>query len=377
MKRYMCISCQYPTRNKLFPPPETQPSFNYLTTAKMTAPPRKINLVRIAHINYTYQNLERAEAFFHDFGFVEASREGTRVYYRGYGPEPFVLCAEAGAKDGFGGAAFVVESEEDLEYASKTLPGASEPYELSKAPGGGRCVTFEGGVDKFPFHLVFGQVIREKATVFPERDFNFVCTDVLLLRPRSTERRAHFSGLIKVSRDLNVFFANSTYKSIGPAPVHKLGHFGACVTDFQQTYDFFTTRFNFIPSDLVHDETGRNVTVFLRLDRGEELVDHHSFFFFEGPKFHVHHASFETHDSDLQFLGHDWLRERGYENCWGVGRHVMGSQIFDYWFDPSKFIFEHYVDGDQMNSSHPPNHSKASPDSLHIWGPDLPEGFLL
>ncbi|KAK1502245.1 glyoxalase [Colletotrichum tamarilloi] len=300
----------------------------------MTAPPRKINLVRIAHINYSYHNLERAEAFFRDFGFVEASREGTRVYYRGYGPEPFVLCAEAGAKDGFGGAAFVVDSEEDLEYASKTLPGASEPYELSKAPGGGR-------------------------------------------RLRSTERRAHFSGLIKVSRDLNVFLVNSTYKSIGPAPVHKLGHFGACVTDFQQTYDFFTTRFNFIPSDLVHDETGRNVTVFLRLDRGEELVDHHCFFFFEGPKFHVHHASFETHDSDLQFLGHDWLRERGYENCWGVGRHVMGSQIFDYWFDPSKFIFEHYVDGDQMNSSHPPNHSKASPDSLHIWGPDLPEGFLL
>ncbi|KAI3540940.1 glyoxalase [Colletotrichum filicis] len=342
----------------------------------MNAILRKINLMRIAHINYTYQNLERAEAFFRDFGFVEASREGTRVYYRGYGPEPFVLCAEAGAKDGFGGAAFVVESEEDLEYASKTLPGASEPYELSKAPGGGRCVSFEGGVDKFPFHLVFGQVIREKATVFPERDFNFM-SDYNDSRLRSTERRAHFSGLIKVSRDLNVFFVNSTYKSIGPAPVHKLGHFGACVTDFQQTYDFFTTRFNFIPSDLVHDETGRNVTVFLRLDRGEELVDHHSFFFFEGPKFHVHHASFETHDSDLQFLGHDWLRERGYENCWGVGRHVMGSQIFDYWFDPSKFIFEHYVDGDQMNSSHPPNHSKASPDSLHIWGPDLPEGFLL
>lgn len=37
-------------------------------------------------------------------------------------------------------------------------------------------------------------------------------------------------------------------------------------------------------------------------------------------------------------------------------------------FDPSKFIFEHYVDGDQMNSSLPTNTSKASPDSLHIWG---------
>ena len=50
-----------------------------------------------------------------------------------------------------------------------------------------------------------------------------------------------------------------------------------------------------------------------------------------GPKMHVHHTSYETHDFDTQVLGHDWLRDQGYENCWGVGRHVMGSQIFDYW----------------------------------------------
>ena len=71
--------------------------------------------------------------------------------------------------------------------------------------------------------------------------------------------------------------------------------------------------------------------MFWRLDRGKERVDHHSFFFYEGPKFHPHHASFETHDFDTQVLGHDWLREKGYRNCWGVGRHILGSQIFDYW----------------------------------------------
>jgi hypothetical protein len=36
----------------------------------------------------------------------------------------------------------------------------------------------------------------------------------------------------------------------GPAPVHKLGHFGLCVTDFARTYDFFTSRFNFKASDV-------------------------------------------------------------------------------------------------------------------------------
>ena len=84
----------------------------------------------------------------------------------------------------------------------------------------------------------------------------------------------------------------------------------------------------------MHDEDGIDGTVFWRLDRGKEEVDHHCFFFYQGPKFHPHHSSFETHDFDTQVLGHDWLREKGYRNCWGVGRHVLGSQIFDYWCVP-------------------------------------------
>ena len=115
-------------------------------------------------------------------------------------------------------------------------------------------------------------------------------------------------------------------------------------------------------------DNGQVFNTFCRLDRGKELVDHHCFFFFEGPKYHVHHSSFETHDFDTQVLGHDWLRHKGYENCWGVGRHIMGSQIFDYWFDPSRFILEHYVDGDLVDISHPTQKSAASHDGIHVWG---------
>ena len=45
----------------------------------------------------------------------------------------------------------------------------------------------------------------------------------------------------------------------------------------------------------------------------------------------MHHSSFEVHDFDIQSLGHQWLRDKGYDLVWGVGRHVLGSQIFDYW----------------------------------------------
>lgn len=46
----------------------------------------------------------------------------------------------------------------------------------------------------------------------------------------------------------------------------------------------------------------------------------------------------------------------------------MGSQIFDYWFDPSGFIMEHYVDGDLLDDTSKTQRTEASPDNLHVWG---------
>lgn len=312
---------------------------------------RKINLVRIAHVYYRHKEWEKAHQFLLDFGFEELNQTDDKIYYRGYGREPFVYCLIKSDKEEFGGAGFVVESEDDLNYAAKVLPDATGPYELD-APGGGKCVTFKEPVDGFEWHLVYGQTPAPDERVLPQLSFNF---------PTDKHRpKAQFQRFEKK-----------------PAPVHKLGHFGLCVTNFNKAYEFYHTHFNFIDSELNHNEKGENVTVFMRLDRGKEAVDHHTFFFFEGPRApHVHHSSFETHDFDTQVLGHDWLRHKGYENCWGVGRHIMGSQIFDYWFDPSRFILEHYVDGDLLDSEHPTNVTPAGPDTLHVWGPDLPDTFL-
>lgn len=281
----------------------------------------KIILVRPAHVYYKHVDLSKAHEFLLDFGFAEAKRVGdTKIYYRGYGPDPFVLCAEKGDEDAFGGAAFIVESETDLQRASETIPGASEIYELIDAPGGGRCVTFKDPVDGFPFHLVFGQTLRsnERQETEQEGGQELPNGNPLQLRFNFPEDKQRPAGQFQ------------RFKK-APAPVYKLGHFGICVTDFAKSFEFYTSRFNFFPSELIHDPSGRDFNTFCRLDRGKELVDHHCFFFFEGPKSHIHHSSFETHDFDTQVLGHDWLRHKGWENCWGVGRHIMGSQIFDYW----------------------------------------------
>ncbi|KAK3186650.1 hypothetical protein K4F52_004691 [Lecanicillium sp. MT-2017a] len=282
------------------------------------APPQedKIKLVRIAHVCYVHNDMDTAHTFLTDFGLTVAERRDDKIFYKGYGRDPFVYCAIKGAEKSFGGAAFVVESLEDLEKASKTLPKASA-VETLDAPGGGQRVTFYDPVDGFPFHLVYGQKEEEPGKDYAELDYNY---------PQHK------------NRDVN----RTQRFEIGPAMVHKLGHFGCCVTDFDRALTFYTTYFNLKPSDLVHNENDKNITTFLHIDRGMQKVDHHTFFFFEGPKFHVHHSSFEVHDFDAQSLGHQWLRSKDYDLVWGVGRHVLGSQIFDYWWDTSGFMVEHY-----------------------------------
>lgn len=113
----------------------------------------KINLNRISHVYYTYKDLDTAHLFLLDFGLLEVERRAGRIFYRGYGTEHFVLCAQKGDIDVFGGAAFAVETFQDLERASG-LPGATPIKDLD-APGGGQAVTLREPVNDFPFHFVY------------------------------------------------------------------------------------------------------------------------------------------------------------------------------------------------------------------------------
>ena len=78
-----------------------------------------------------------------------------------------------------------------------------------------------------------------------------------------------------------------------------------------------------------------------------------------------------------------------------LSQHVLGSQVFDYWFDPSRFVVvsigwpylelrspkltpqlqEHYADGDLVNRDTPISKVQAGPEALSVWGPPVPEVF--
>ena len=143
--------------------------------------------------------------------------------------------------------------------------------------------------------------------------------------------------------------------------------------------DFYTKTFNIVPSDFLHVGEGsekKQVALFAHIDRDEDYVDHHSFFISSNPTDHVHHCSFEVHDFDTQKLGHQWLAKQGYTSVWGVGRHILGSQIFDYWWDTTGNMIEHYADGDLVNKNTPISYGPAGDESLAVWGPEVPSWFL-
>ncbi|KAK4862427.1 hypothetical protein LT330_002560 [Penicillium expansum] len=310
----------------------------------------QIRLVKLAHMRYQHPDLDEITIFLEDFGMTIAKKTDDEIWYRGYGVDPYVYYAKKGTKKFLGGA-FEVESYQDLEKATK-LPTAGEIQELTDAPGGGYMVTLTDP-DGFAMNLFCGQTTVTPST-YPEK---------LVVNYETEKPRV---------RQFQRF-------QPGPAAVHKLGHYGVCTKNFEGLVEFYTKNFNIVPTDFLYVEVEgkkKNVSLFAHIDRGDKHVDHHSFFVSSNPTSHVHHCSFEVHDFDTQKLGHQWLAKKNYKSVWGVGRHILGSQIFDYWWDTTGNMIEHYADGDLVNDQTPIGYGPAGDESLAVWGPEVPSWFL-
>ena len=87
-------------------------------------------------------------------------------------------------------------------------------------------------------------------------------------------------------------------------------------------------------------------------------------------------TAFEAADFDDIQAGHYWLKHKGYKHAWGVGRHMLGSQVFDYWRDPWGRIHEHWTDSDLVNNTHESDRWEPPIGLNNQWGPDFPETFV-
>ncbi|KAK3722462.1 hypothetical protein LTR37_002454 [Vermiconidia calcicola] len=313
---------------------------------------KQVKIVKVAHMRYQHPDLPTITKFLKDFGMHVAKETEDRIWFRGYGDDQYVYYAQKGAEKKFLGGCFAVESYEDLEKAAK-IPGAGQIEEMKDAPGGGYLIVVNDP-EGFPVNLVYGQEPAPRGEL-PQK----IIQNTEVEKPRV--------------RKFNRF-------TPGPAAVHKLGHYGYTVQKFDEQVEFYTRNFNLVPTDFMYvpteDGKTKDVATFMHIDRGDDPVDHHTLFMATNQTTHVHHCSFEVHDFDTQHLGHQWLAKQNYTSVWGVGRHILGSQIFDYWWDTTGNMIEHYADGDLVNKDTPIGWSAAGDEGLAVWGPEVPKWFL-
>ena len=164
----------------------------------------------------------------------------------------------------------------------------------------------------------------------------------------------------------------------GPAHVKRIGHGVMMSPKFHETVGWFRETLGLICSDDVYAENKDNlIGSFNRCDRGDTYVDHHVFFCLNSDKTGLNHFSFEVPDIDDVCMGHEFLKESGkYEHMWGIGRHVLGSQVYDYWADPWGRVHEHWADSDRLNLANGSNLIAAEEALRSQWGERPPEKFI-
>jgi len=114
---------------------------------------------------------------------------------------------------------------------------------------------------------------------------------------------------------------------------------------------------------------------FIRCDRGSVPSDHHTLAMALMPRTGLLHSAYQLTDLDEVAAGGEFLRDGGHRHAWGIGRHIQGSQIFDYWQDRDRLMFEHYADGDVFDASMEPGWASLSVSALAQWGPPASARF--
>ncbi len=282
-----------------------------------------IKVKDVAYVRFSAPDLGAMERFLADFGLEVNAREDDVLYARGTDPSPYAHVTERG-EPGFRGVAFEAACAEDLLAAAK-LEGASA-VEKIEAPGGGERVRFTDP-DGYPVEVVYGRQELEPLALRSSAPLN-----------RGSDRQR---------------LGTMQRTEAGPSCVKRLGHVVLRVSDFRHSEAWYKSHFGFLSSDEVYlGERDNVITAFMRCDRGDEYTDHHTLLCVGVGEVGFDHAAFEVEDIDAVMLGHDHLKQAGYEHQAGVGRHVLGSQVFDYWRDPWGHVLEHFTDGDLLNRQH-------------------------
>lgn len=294
-------------------------------------------------------DLDRMEAFLLDFGMLPALRTDDTLYMRGTGTAPFVHVSHLG-EPGFRGFALQAASRDDLDTLA-ACEGFSAVQRLDSPGGGWRVYATD------PAGMTV-EVVWGIEPVEPDEDG----------ASRALNVADRFERLGEPQRI-----------PAGPSRIKRFGHLAVNVPDPDVYFAWYHRHFGLIVSDGIELAPGMPIGMFVRCDRGDTPTDHHTMLIASnmgsGGVTGLNHVSWEVCDIDDVFVGHAHMAAKNRAAEWGIGRHLLGSQIFDYWNDPWGHIHEHWTDGDQFDASVPPGKQGLAEAAASQWGPDVPQSF--
>ncbi len=308
-----------------------------------------IKVEDLAWLEFEKPDLHRAETFAHAFGFATAARTPDELQLRGaYAGAPCVIIRR-GPKSRYAGAAFKAADSKDLLRlgdATNTrvtnLPESIGGMVVDLIDPGGAGVRVVSGMHELP-----------------ELDL----------------QEPHTLNVADVVRRTN---ATQRPPRV-PATVQRLGHVVLQTTKYRESLDWHLQLLGLIVSDFKYFEGQRDrgpTMSFIRCDRGSVPADHHTLAMTLGPRNRYVHSAYQVSDLDALAAGGEHLLDQGYYRSWGIGRHIEGSQIFDYWRDPDGFLVEHFTDGDMFDATLEPGWSPMTASGLAQWGPPATADFL-
>ena len=298
-----------------------------------------VKVAGLAWLEFEKPDLDRAERFGTDFGFTVADRTPETVLLRGRQAAAACLVIRRGPQARFVGPAFAAAAREDLDRLARGTGGTVTAH------WGGHGVLLRDP-SGYPVRVVHG--VPELAPL-PGRaplPMNFGSEPA---RVNATQRPAR-----------------------RPAEIQKLGHVVLGTTRFRAALEWYLEVLGLIVSDFLYLDGQRDrgpAMAFIRCDLGTVPADHHTLAMALMPHTGYLHSAYEVTDLDEVAASGEYLREQGYRHAWGLGRHIQGSQIFDYWRDPDRAMFEHYTDGDVFDATMEPGWAPLSASGLSQWGP--------
>lgn len=308
-----------------------------------------IKVADIAWLEFEKPDLDRAETFAHAFGFTTVLRTADELQLRGTDAGSPCVLLRRGARSRFVGTAFKAPEEADVLRLAEATDAVVTP--LPESLGGISVdLTDPSGL---PVRVVAG---THELTVLTPQQPLIVNVGHQLKRTNATQRPPRV-----------------------PASVQRLGHVVLQTTKYTEALDFYLDMLGMIVSDFLFYPGQRArgpVMSFIRCDRGSVPADHHTLALALGPSSRYVHSAYQVCDLDALAAGGEYLRDKGYFRSWGIGRHIQGSQLFDYWRDPDGFLVEHFADGDMFDNTLEPGWAPFTASGLAQWGPPVSKDFL-